>query len=254
MPGPAAFRCVNDCYAGSLEPSQLGFSPRRVRCTTSELAKQQLAEGDGQRLGSGRGPPSIKSEAIRNTCGCSETSACALGTTGRLLASVRQLLAAFDRGYRSRVINDERVLRATRSAEHQPGGSATRWRSTSASWTPLTARTRFRLAVAAGTRWRLRACDPTARSRSSSEARRRRGSPPSSWAHALKRERPPCTQLLQPGLWPSTPLTCSASSSSANYFMVGDRRRAREYFARVINEDKQGYYSDRVRELTNPTA
>ena len=38
------------------------------------------------------------------------------------------------------------------------------------------------------------------------------------------------------------------------YFMVGDRRRAREYCERVIDADKQGFYSDRVRELTSPTA
>lgn len=37
------------------------------------------------------------------------------------------------------------------------------------------------------------------------------------------------------------------------YFMVGDRRRAREYFERVMEADKQGFYTDRVREFTNPT-
>ena len=38
------------------------------------------------------------------------------------------------------------------------------------------------------------------------------------------------------------------------YYMVGDRRRAREYFERVIDADKQGSYEGRVRELTNPAA
>ena len=35
------------------------------------------------------------------------------------------------------------------------------------------------------------------------------------------------------------------------YFMVGDRRRAGEYFDRAIDADKQGKYADRIHALTN---
>ena len=35
------------------------------------------------------------------------------------------------------------------------------------------------------------------------------------------------------------------------YFMVGDRRRAGEYFDRAIDADKQGKYAERIHELTN---
>ena len=38
------------------------------------------------------------------------------------------------------------------------------------------------------------------------------------------------------------------------YFMVGDRRRAREYFDRAMDADKQGNYAERVDELTNEVA
>ena len=35
------------------------------------------------------------------------------------------------------------------------------------------------------------------------------------------------------------------------YFMVGDRRRAGEYFGRAIDADKQGKYAERIHELTD---
>ena len=37
-------------------------------------------------------------------------------------------------------------------------------------------------------------------------------------------------------------------------YMTGDRRRAHDYFQRVLEADKQGFYSDRIREFTSPTA
>ena len=38
------------------------------------------------------------------------------------------------------------------------------------------------------------------------------------------------------------------------YHTVGDRRRAREYFERVMNADTQGSYVAQIRGLTDPTA
>jgi tetratricopeptide (TPR) repeat protein len=37
------------------------------------------------------------------------------------------------------------------------------------------------------------------------------------------------------------------------YFVMGDRRRAREFFQRVLDGDKQGTYGDRVREIAGPS-
>jgi tetratricopeptide (TPR) repeat protein len=73
------------------------------------------------------------------------------------------------------------------------------------------------------------------------------------WAHALDGNDRLALSFYNQALALDADNLFSLFELGKYYFMVGDRRRAREYFQRVLDVDKQGDYAERVRELTNAT-
>ena len=71
------------------------------------------------------------------------------------------------------------------------------------------------------------------------------------WAHALNGDDRLALSFYNQALALDAFDVFSPFELGKYYFMVGDRRRAGEYFDRAIDADKQGKYAERIRELSN---
>lgn len=238
------------------EPSQLGFRPPSSSpLYYLELAKERLAEGDAQGALEAVEAAVDRSDSHPQYLRMLGGICMRLGYQRKAAEAYEQLLAAFDRGYpveghqRREVL--ERLGQLYINLQRYGEAVAIYERLVDAVDRPYS---RFRLAVAVGLDGdykraiqlleTVRAERPDAVVVYSKLA----------WAHALNGNDRLALSFYNQALALDAFDLFSLFELGKYYFMVGDRRRAREYFERVIEADKQGIYTDRVRELTSPTA
>ncbi|MBN3840982.1 serine/threonine-protein kinase [Burkholderia sp. Ac-20349] len=238
------------------EPSQLGFRPPPSSpLHYLELAKQRLAESDAQ------GALEAAEAAVDRSNGHPQYlrmlgGICVrLGYHRRAAEVYEQLLAAFDRGYsidahqRREVF--ERLGQLYIYLQRYGEAVGIYERLVHAVDRPYS---RFRLAVAAGLDGDY--------SRAIELLESVRAERPDAvvvysklgWAHALNGSDRLALSFYNQALTLDAFDLFSLFELGKYYYMVGDRRRAREYFERVMDADVQGSYAGRVREFTNPTA
>lgn len=232
-------------------PSQLGFRPPSSSpLYYLELAKQRLAEGDSQGALEAAEAAVDRSDAHPQYLRMLGGICLRLGYHRKAAEAYEQLLAAFDRGYpvegqqRREVL--ERLGQLYITLQRYADAVAMYERLVKAVDRPYS---RFRLAVAAGLDGdygraiqlleSVRAERPDAVVVYSKLG----------WAHALNGDDRLALSFYNQALALDAFDLFSLFELGKYYFMVGDRRRAREYFERVVEADKQGNYADRVREL-----
>jgi eukaryotic-like serine/threonine-protein kinase len=238
------------------EPSQLGFRPPSSSpLYYLELAKQRLAEDDAQ------GALEAAEAAVDRSDGHPQYlrmlgGICVrLGYHRKAAEAYEQLLAAFDRGYpveghqRREVL--ERLGQLYINLQRYGEAVEVHERLVEAVDRPYS---RFRLAVAAGLDGDYR--------RAIQLLEAVRAERPDAvvvysklgWAHALNGNDRLALSFYNQALALDAFDLFSLFELGKYYYMVGDRRRAREYFQRVIDADKQGNYAQGVRELTEAAA
>lgn len=238
------------------EPSQLGFRP----ATSSplhylELAKQRLAEDDAQGALEAAEAAVDRSDGHPQYVRMLGGICLRLGYHRKAAEAYEQLLAAYNRGYpvevhqRTEILGRLGQLYINLQRYGEAVGIYERLVDTLDR--PYA---RFRLAVAAGLDGDyaraihllegVRAERPDAVVVYSKLG----------WAHALNGNDRLALSFYNQALALDAFDLFSLFELGKYYYMVGDRRRAREYFERVMNADTQGSYAARVRELTCPIA
>jgi tetratricopeptide (TPR) repeat protein len=237
------------------EPSRLGFRP----ATSSplyylELAKQRLAEDDAQGALEAAEAAVDRSDGHPQYVRMLGGICLRLGYHRKAAEAYEQLLAAYDRGYPVEIHQRheifERLGQLYINLQRYGEAVAIYERLVGALDRPYS---RFRLAVAAGLDGdyaraihlleSVRAERPDAVVVYSKLG----------WAHALDGNDRLALSFYNQALALDAYDMFSLFELGKYYYMVGDRGRAREYFQRVLDDDKQGDYAERVRELTNAT-
>ncbi len=238
------------------EPSQLGFRPPSSSpLYYLELAKQRLADGDAQGALEAAEAAVDRSDGHPQYLRMLGGICLRLGYHRKAAEAYEQLFAAFDRGYpveghqRREVL--ERLGQIYISLQRYGEAVAVYERLVDAVDRPYS---RFRLAVAAGLDGDYgRAIDLL----ESVRAERPDAVVVYSklgWAHALNGNDRLALSFYNQTLALDAFDLFSLFELGKYYYMVGDRRRAKEYFGRVLEADKQGNYAERVGELTNSAA
>lgn len=238
------------------EPGQLGFRPPSSSpLYYLELAKQRLAEGNVQ------GALEAAEAAVDRSDGHPQYLRMLGGICQRLgyhrkaAEAYEQLLATFDRGYpvegqqRREVL--ERLGQLYINLQRYGEAVALYERLVDVVDRP---HTRFRLAVAVGLDGDY--------SRAIQLLESVRAERPDAvvvysklgWAHALNGNDRLALSYYNQALALDAFDLFSLFELGKYYHTVGDRRRAREYFERVMNADTQGSYVAQIRGLTDPTA
>jgi len=251
-----SLRRVNESAAmpSRSEPSQLGFRPP----TSSplyylELAKERLAADDAQ------GALEAAEAAVDRSDGHPQYlrmlgGVCLrLGYQRKAAEAYEQLLATFERGYP--VEDQQRREVLERLGQLYVG--LQRYAEAVAIYERLLEHldrpyTRFRLAVAVGLDGNYK--------RSIQLLESVRADRPDAvvvysklgWAHALDGNDRQALSFYNQALALDAFDLFSLFELGKYYFMMGDRRRAREFFQRVVDGDKQGSYAERVREIAGP--
>jgi tetratricopeptide (TPR) repeat protein len=238
------------------EASQLGFRPPSSSpLYYLELAKQRLAEGDQQGALEAAEAAVDRSDGHPQYVRMLGGICLRLGYNRKAAEAYEQLLATFDRGYpidrHQRLEVFERLGQLYISLQRYGEAVAIYERLVDAVDKPYS---RFRLAVASGLDGdygraiqlleSVRAERPDAVVIYSKLG----------WAHALNGNDRLALSFYNQALALDAFDLFSLFELGKYYYMVGDRRRAREYFERVMNADPQGSYVARVRELAYPTA
>jgi tetratricopeptide (TPR) repeat protein len=238
------------------EPSQLGFRPPSSSpLYYLELAKQRLTDGDAQGALEAAEAAVDRSDGHPQYLRMLGGICIRLGYHRKAAEAYEQLLAAFDRGYpaeghqRAEVL--ERLGHLYISLQRYGEAVAIYERLVNTVDRPYS---RFRLAVASGLDGdygraiqlleSVRAEWPDAVVVYSKLG----------WAHALNGNDRLALSFYNQALALDAFDLFSLFELGKYYFMVGDRQRAREYFKRVLDADKQGAYTERVRGITNPNA
>jgi len=237
------------------EPSKLGFRPPSSSpLYYLELAKQRLTEGDAQGALEAAEAAVDRSEGHPQYLRMLGGICLRLGYHRKAAETYEQLLAAFDRGYpaeghqRREVL--ERLGQLYISLQRYGEAVAVYERFVNAVDRPYS---RFRLAVAAGLNGDY---DRAIQLLESVRAERADAVVVYSklgWAHGLNGNDRLALSFYNQALALDAFDLFSLFELGKYYYIVGDRRRAREYFERVLDADKQGTYGERVREFINPT-
>ncbi len=236
------------------EPSQLGFRPP----TSSplyylELAKERLAADDAQGALEAAEAAVDRSDGHPQYLRMLGGICLRLGYQRKAAEAYEQLLATFERGYPVEGHQRREVLE--RLGQLYVG--LQRYAEAVAIYERLLEHvdrpyTRFRLAVAVGLDGNYK--------RSIQLLESVRAERPDAvvvysklgWAHALDGNDRQALSFYNQALALDAYDLFSLFELGKYYFMMGDRRRAREFFQRVLDGDKQGNYADRVREITGP--
>lgn len=237
-------------------PSQLWFRPPSSSpLFYLELAKQRLAEGDAQGAMEAAEAAVDRSDGHYQYLRMLGGICMRLGYHRKAAGAYEQLLGAFDRGYpveghqRREVL--ERLGQLYINLQRYGDAVAVNERLVDAVDRP---QSRFRLAIAVGLDGdygraiqlleTVRAERPDAVVVYSKLG----------WAHSLNGNDRLALSFYNQALAIDAFDLFSLFELGKYYFMVGDRRRSWEYFERVMDADKQGFYRNRICEFTNPTA
>lgn len=238
------------------EPGQLGFRPP----TSSplyylELAKERLAADDAQGALEAAEAAVDRSDGHPQYLRMLGGICLRLGYQRKAAEAYEQLLATFDRGYPVEAQQRREVLE--RLGQLYVG--LQRYGDAVVIYERLLEHvdrpfTRFRLAVAAGLDGNYK--------RSIQLLESVRAERPDAvvvyaklgWAHALDGNDRLALSFYNQALVMDAFDLFSLFELGKYYLMTGDRRRAREFFQRVLDADKQGNYADRVREITDSSA
>ncbi len=238
-----------------VEPSQLGFRPPSSSpLYYLELAKQRLAEDDAQGALEAAEAAVDRSDGHPQYLRMLGGICLRLGYTRKAADAYEQLLATFDRGYpvephqRREVL--ERLGQLYIALQRYGDAVAVYERLVEAD---DRAYSRFRLAVAVGLDGDYKRAIQLLESVRSEKPNAVVVYSKLGWAHALDGNDRLALSFYNQALVLDAYDLFSLFELGKYYYMVGDRRRAREYFQRVLDADRQGDYTERVREFTNPT-
>jgi eukaryotic-like serine/threonine-protein kinase len=234
------------------EPSQLGFRPP----TSSplyylELAKERLAADDAQ------GALEAAEAAVERSDGHPQYlrmlgGICLrLGYQRKAAEAYEQLLATFDRGYPSEARQRREVL--DRLGLLYVG--LQRYAEAASIYERLLDHidrpyTRFRLAISVGLDGDYKRAIQLLESVRAERPDAVVVYSKLGWAHALDGNDRLALSFYNQALALDAYNLFSLFELGKYYFMTGDRRRAREFFQRVLDADKQGNYAERVHDIT----
>ena len=236
------------------EPSRLGFRPPSSSpLYYLELAKQRLAEDDAQGALEAAEAAVDRSDGHPQYLRMLGGICLRLGYQRKAAEAYEQLLATFDRGYPVESLQRREVLE--RLGQLYIG--LQRYGEAVDVYERLVhavdrAYSRFRLAVATGLDGDYKRAIQLLESVRAEKPDVVVVYSKLGWAHALDGNDRLALSFYNQALVLDAYDLFSLFELGKYYYMVGDRRRARGYFQRVLDTDNQGNYAERVRELTNP--